>query len=426
MIQCHELAPEQLVEVSTGFCGASLLNELRAAQLSRHLLLIAYLADRAGSCEEALAVLDAARAADFAAASTVVLDPMVGAWLNSTVRRIDGSPEAIADQLSLLAAVAGARSGIDADLTINRAAHSTTVPTMGLLRGSGIEGPQRWSARGGQLTVSGTRVMNLPPEPGTPIDGWLPLRQLSAGADDQTALLTLDDVSPARNTFHVAAADRLSDDEFQRWRRLWIEAWHLLTTCADDKAQEVRTGLRTIVPLHDDGTVVARSATASGVFGALGATRPGSGAALALTVVHEFEHSKLNAVIAIEPLFAAEDPQRYFAPWRDDPRPIGGFFHGVFAFLAFAEVLDRLRVLPSHEAAAESQFALVRAQLRAAIGALVDAPSLTPAGRTLAIGLEQRLVRLEKASVSRRAAEAAMQALDGARVSWQERNGRTG
>jgi HEXXH motif-containing protein len=57
---------------------------------------------------------------------------------------------------------------------------------------------------------------------------------------------------------------------------------------------------------------------------------------LADILIHEFHHDRLFAIQESEPFFAeaATDPgdQRYYSPWRDDPRPLHGILHGFYVF----------------------------------------------------------------------------------------------
>ena len=52
-----------------------------------------------------------------------------------------------------------------------------------------------------------------------------------------------------------------------------------------------------------------------------------------MTLVHEFQHSKLSAMLDLVPLTDPDDHGRYFAPWRVDPRPLAGLLQGVYAFV---------------------------------------------------------------------------------------------
>ena len=57
---------------------------------------------------------------------------------------------------------------------------------------------------------------------------------------------------------------------------------------------------------------------------------------LASVLVHECQHAKLNAVLDLIPL-SRPDQARYYAPWREDPRPLGGLLHGAYAYLGVSD-----------------------------------------------------------------------------------------
>ncbi|MGX6607188.1 aKG-HExxH-type peptide beta-hydroxylase [Micromonosporaceae bacterium Da 78-11] len=408
MAEFHRLSPRMLAELSSGVCGTDSLDVLRAGQLSRHLLLIRHVADSAPASahsSDVLAVLDAARARDPQAAAWVLSDPMVGAWLAQVVRRLHHAsrlPPGELAALAALAAAAAARCGLDTDLTVEQRQQAVMIPTLGLLTGCPAEGqPLRLRVRDGELSVAdGVRVRRLPrpEEPGESDGRWQGLRHVAAPA---MATLTLDDISPARHTYGALPAGRTNDAELDRWRRLTISAAGLLSRHATALAAETGQILRTIVPLLKDEGRTHNSATARHAFGALADTRPASSAALAVSLAHEARHSVFNALLQLETLFDRDDPGGYFAPWRTEPRPIWGLFHGVYAFLTVAEVQNRLRAEPAGESAAEKEFAMVRARLRAAMNSLLDAPSLTGTGRSFVAGMEKHLTELESIPVPR-------------------------
>jgi len=409
----HRVTPEQLAELASGACGPASMRLLRAGQLSRQLLLIRHIADAVPS-EDALAALDAARDRDPGAAAWVIADPMIGAWTAHAVRKLHrGEPEeADLGQLAALAAVAAARAGVDADVAMTHHGDGAMIPTVGLLSGLEPGGTLHLRVRSGRLTVTDGETARRQD-----------LRRLTAGGEP-VRLVALDDVSPYRDVYHAPARRRLSDGDTERWRGLFADAWDVLSRRAGDRTVETAELVRTIVPLREDGGRVMRSATARHAFGALGTTMPSSAAAMAVTLVHEGSHSVLNGLLQLESLFDPADPARYFAPWRPDPRPIGGLFHGVFAFLAVADLMNRLRAEPAQESAAEKQFAKVRGQLRPALNSLLAAPSLTESGRQFANRMEKRLARLETVTVSRGAAELATRALHNDRTRSWKRDGR--
>jgi uncharacterized protein len=280
------------------------------------------------------------------------------------------------------------------------------IPTIGLLSGPRQGETLHLRVRSGRLTVANGEA--VPRQS---------LRRLTSG-DEPARSITLDDVSPYRDVYHAPARHRLSADDAERWREMFAGAWEVLSRHAGGQTVQTAELVRTIVPLREDGSRVMRSATARHVFGALGTTMPSSAAAMAVTLVHEGSHSVLNGLLQMETLFDPKDAVRYFAPWRPDPRPIWGFFHGIFAFLAVADLMNQLRADPAQEPAAEKQFAKVRAQLRVALDTVLEAPSLTESGRQFATLMERRLAQLESVAVSRDAADFATRALRHDRVRW--------
>lgn len=428
MAEFHRVAPQMLAELSSGVCGTESLGVLRAGQLSRHLLLIRFVADGVqdtARSSDALALLDAARVRDPAAGQWVLSDPMVGAWLAQAVRRLhDASGPSDTDQGSLaaLAVATAARCGLDADLTLGRGHRATMIPTLGLLTGfADGDRPVHLRVRGGELAATdGGHAMRIPP-PHEPDGRWQGLRRVPALP---MTTLTLDDISPGRHTYHAPPAGRLDGAELARWQQLCTGAAELLSRHAAELMTETAEILRTIVPLRADDSREHKSATARHAFGALGATTPASSAALAVSLAHEARHSVFNALLQLVPLFDRKDTAGYFAPWRAEPRPIWGLFHGVYAFLTVAEVQNRLRAEPAVEFGAEKEFATVRARLRAGMESLLGAPSLTETGRFFVAGMEKHLTALEGVPVSRAAADAAAATLNQDRARWQQQHGR--
>lgn len=64
---------------------------------------------------------------------------------------------------------------------------------------------------------------------------------------------------------------------------------------------------------------------------------------LAEAIVHEHSHMELHLLMSVEPLTGNISPDaRFYSPWRPDPRPIAGLFHGLYVF---SEVLSFLAAL---------------------------------------------------------------------------------
>ncbi|MGN5380169.1 aKG-HExxH-type peptide beta-hydroxylase [Streptomyces lasalocidi] len=122
------------------------------------------------------------------------------------------------------------------------------------------------------------------------------------------------------------------------------------------------------------------SATRREAFGALLSSTPATPVALAATLVHEVQHTKLAALSELVELHRAGPEARYFAPWRPDPRPYDGLLQGAYSHLAMADFFQRRALAdPARGAAAWAEHARYHAQVGAALPALVGSPDLTPA-----------------------------------------------
>jgi HEXXH motif-containing protein len=182
-------------------------------------------------------------------------------------------------------------------------------------------------------------------------------------------------------------------------------------------------GLRTLIPLVQTDPGSARSATIRHAFGVFGLTLPPSAEEFAVTLVHEFQHSKLSAMLDLDPMSDPEDRGRYFAPWRTDPRPLGGLLQGVYAFVGVADTWRALRTVDGIGPAAEAKFAEARLQVDRGLTSIENSGALTPAGVALAARLrvvtDEMLAEPLPADVMR----TAEQALARTRELWLERNG---
>lgn len=132
-----------------------------------------------------------------------------------------------------------------------------------------------------------------------------------------------------------------------------------------------------VVPVPPQGSLIAVSSASS--VGAICLTPPASPAVLAETVVHELQHSKLNALFDLVALQEPRANPLCYAPWRRDPRPLSGLLHGIYAFTGVAEYWRR-QVLASPGPNALFTFAHQREQVLDALRVLGAAPALTELG----------------------------------------------
>lgn len=388
------LSPAEFDRLAAGSAGDALVRTLRSAQRSRTALIIKSLADADPALAPAALLLAQAhdRAPD--AVDRVLAHPWLGVW---AVDRVRGDAAGRPDYLPY-AALAGA--------TVAGLAYPPVppvpcdgvipVPGLGMWRGTAPAGPARWAGA-----------------------GWLPVRVVRAAHRGSLLELAVDDVDPYRDCFGVPVAPRLAADRLAALEGRLADAWRLLVDHDPGQAAELAAGLTTLVPLADVGGG-RQSITHADAFGAFAAHPDADPVDLAVTMVHEFQHSKLNALLGMVRLFGPDD-NWYFAPWRRDRRPISGLIHGVYAFTAVAEVWHALRRHEELAARATVQFAEVRARVDRGVRELDGAPGLTAAGRWWTARLAERIAALMAVPVPAGVDRAARHALAVTERAWRAR-----
>ncbi len=411
MITYHSLTAEQFDRLATGAGGPDGVAALRTAQVSKHLLLIGYLL-RAwpGDTTERdrlTAALENARLRAPEAFAEVIGAPLVGAWTAITARaaRHGTAVESDFTHLAGLAAVACAAAGGNLEVEVPVRDGLASLPGVGSVAAPGRDRTT--------VAVVGGRIRPAVDQP---------VRYLTSSSAGRQIRIALDDVDPYRHGHHAPPAPRLAPAELARWRELLDEAWRLLADLAPDRADELSAGLRTLVPLVQTDQQSSRSATIRHAFGVFGLTRPTSATDFAVTLVHEFQHSKLSAMLDLTPMTDPADDRVYFAPWRADPRPLSGLLQGVYAFVGVADTWRALRGVAGVEATAEREFAEARLQVDRGLDAIERSRSLTPAGERLAARMRATTDRLLAEPVPPAVDRAAEDVLRRIHEQWQARN----
>jgi HEXXH motif-containing protein len=429
----HHLDPAAFGALASGG-GGTLVAALRTSRLSRHLLLVKFIADawpgEPADRDAPLEVLARAQERDPECVADLVGDPMVGAWTAWTARRIrcrefSATPlHADLAHLGAVAAVAATRTGLDADLAVCPRHGRVPFPTLGEALVPLPAGRRtRAVARGGSLTVRvGGATLTVPDDPATDTASWHGLRRLDGGAGQTRLSVTLQDLDPYRGGHHVPPAARLSRAEVERWQRVFGPAWDLLAKELPARALELASGLRALVPLARARPGSAHSATTPDSFGAFGLTLPRSDVDFVVTLVHEFQHSKLSAVLDLVTLCDTSGDGTYYAPWRADPRPIGGLLQGAYAFLGVADTWRSLSGRADLRDRAVQEFADVREQVHHAVAVLEGSAELTPDGRRFVAGMRRTVDGMMAEPLSTAAVGRAREALRRNRQAWQRRH----
>ncbi len=200
-------------------------------------------------------------------------------------------------------------------------------------------------------------------------------------------------------------------------------AWPLIERSFPGYLPGLTTGLSTLMPLVNDVPGREISAAARQAFGAVGAALPSEGSDLAQLMLHEFQHVKLYALFDLFDLCDPADQRLYYAPWREDPRPVEALLQGAYAHLA---VTDFWRVRrhelsgPGALAAAE-RFARWRMLTAEAIDTLAKSGSLTKQGARFVAGMSATIEPWLTECVPQSAAQASRRWAAERRAAWERR-----
>ncbi|WP_326944213.1 HEXXH motif domain-containing protein [Amycolatopsis sp. NBC_01307] len=411
----HLLPWSTFDQLAAGTGGLTAMGVLRSADRSRRLLLLRGLKDATADerltgplpgSEKAWELLEQAEEADPDAVEQVLAHPYTGSWAGYTTRLIEQELSGECPlwvhcgYLHTLAAAAAIRAGLEFTIRVPVWNDSVVLPTLGAARldeGGGFTTAEV-HGESGSFTISGDRSRVTP---GTP--AWVPLRTFRLEADDRVMELRLDDLDPHRGLYHPIPPDRLAEADSARWHGLLGEAWRLVVEHLPEYAEILPAGLTSIVP---EPPVPFRlpSASTGEAFGSAVIAAPDEAATLAAALVHEFQHIRLGGLLQLARLHDDDRTQRLYAPWREDPRPLGGLVHGIYAFFgvsAFWRALSHAR--PADRSAA-FEFAHWRAQSWRTLELIRDDAALTTAGRRFLDELGTVLEPWQKESTSAEAA----------------------
>jgi HEXXH motif-containing protein len=341
---------------------------------------------------------------------------------------------------STLAAVAAARAGIAFTTRLTPRDGLLVLPSLGVLRTDADETTvEAVHDNSGVMTLrrSGARdvIVCLERDAGawSATPAWTPaytLPGLLPGAQP----MPLEDLDPYRVPSHEPGQDALSgpaapdDTERKRWLQAWSAAPSVLRTGGEHRLRETLALLRCLVPLETPPGSDGRgscSATRHEAFGALLSSVPATPVAFAATLVHELQHCKLAALSEMVTLHQADSTARYFAPWRPDSRPYEGLLQGAYAHLGLADFFQRRALTQERDrqrsASAWVQHARYRAQVGAALPALVGSPDLTVRGRTFVDEMVAAYERMAEHPAPRGHTARARAYVNAARTLWTQR-----
>ena len=355
----------------------------------------------------------------------------MGAWGERTLRALrgdftslDGQPA----QLAGLAAAAAIRSGQPCSIEVPVGGGVMTLPSVGQVvvpPGTAPDGMANVRCTpDGARVIMGRHLVLIPGDTRHDAPRWRGLRPIRAAAHGMAIRLIVDDLDPYRMPSARNLGGRLDDAEVSRWQGMLHEAWELLAGQPGTAGEEIREAIKVVTPLSppERGQL---SASSPEVFGCAAMSPPVDSRTFAVTLAHEAQHAKLGALLDLIPLTLPDDGERYYAPWRDDPRPITGLLHGAYAYLGVSRFWRWQRHQEDGTAAilAHAEFARWRDAATTAAEVLLASGRLTEAGTTFVSGMRGTLREWTGEDVPGPALRLARSESERHLGRWRQRNG---
>ncbi|GIF72921.1 FxsB family cyclophane-forming radical SAM/SPASM peptide maturase [Asanoa siamensis] len=362
-----------LDEIATGHGGTTAIRWLADSQLSITRALVVGVADLPRADTTATAgweTLVAIERAAPAAVDQVLAHPYLRPWAVAMLNK----PDERVSRLANLAAAAGLRAGVETEVVVPVAGGLVHLPGLGTVRlGEAHDGTAVLSTGHQSFTVHLDDEKLYVDLAGPAAPWWQPAPRIT---DDGLDLI-IEHGDPHRDCHGWGLA---SAPEEAPWRQAVGDAWSIIKEESPHQVDGLRAGLMAIVPLAADEGDKKRASTARDAFGSVAAA-PTDPASLAVILVHEFQHSKLGAVLDMYDLFDPNSPVTMRVGWRPDERPIEGVFQGTYAHLAVAEIWGRRAARPGpDQAEAEKIVDRYRAWTLAAVDGLRGSGALTALG----------------------------------------------
>jgi uncharacterized protein len=421
----HQLPPGLFDTVAAGGGGSPAAQLLKQAQHSKHALLLLGVVSTAetsgheqvGLTRRAYELLTCVQGRDPRAATTVIRHPSVGAWAYRTMVGLRGGPQVPGATPGGLAAVAAAgaiRAGIPAEIEVPVQEGFVVLPSIGAAGPVDAETAMVRNADDRIEISTADQIVIIPGCWHDRVPRWFPLRTIDAGS----LKLVVDDLDP----FRMPAAPNLAArTDIDHWSSAFQTAWLLLEKHHPAIAAEIAALIQVIVPLVTPprGQV---SSSSPETFGAIALSEPSDACTLASTLAHEIQHVKLSALLDLVPLTRPDDGRRFYAPWREDPRPISGLLQGAYAYVGVSGFWRRQREL-DHTIDAHVEFARWREAAALATDVLRSSGQLTRAGEEFTQGMTATLHRWQGEDVPELARERASEASERHMANWQARHG---
>jgi HEXXH motif-containing protein len=436
VIATHSLSADAFMELADGAGDSVVVRELREAQLSKHLMLlhiVAEAAEGAGPSPDTAAfrtgyrLLAEVQRADPGAVTTLLGLPHIGSWAHECLACLDNGSSPDFGYLAAAAAAAAVPAGVSFEIDVPVRDGRVPLPGLGCLRVPDPGGWVRLSSDGERLRAGEHAEMAcaavVPDDgSGTAVPYWHGTPLVAAVADGHAWKVLLEITDQYLDRYALPMVAGLTAAEITTWRRRIQAGWELLVRHHPWAAGPIAEGTTVIVPLESRSDL--DSATSPAAFGAVATSLPPSTESMAETLIHEFQHIKLSGLMDMLPLVEPGD-EKCYAPWRDDPRPVGGILQGLYAFtgiVRFWDVQRHLEADADNYLRASVLYERWRQAIELVVGPLLDTGFLTPVGVRFVTTLRERWQRRDAAPVPAEAAEIAREVSLDNWLTWQLRH----
>ncbi|MFD9891754.1 HEXXH motif-containing putative peptide modification protein [Amycolatopsis sp. NPDC059027] len=391
---------------------------LRRAERSRRKLLLHALMTEAAKVSESLGplppldsvweLLARAEARSPRTVNRMLTSPYTGSWAGYTTRLLRNGIDGVGPlwmhlgHVHAIAAAAAIQAELDFEIAIPVWHGNAILPALGMARLPATAQFSLATVRGASnryVVSTADTAVRLPVAFATDGPGWWGIRKVRSRVGAHRFSLRLDDLDPYRGLYEPIPPERLPTGDVARWQRLIDEACRLIATHLPELAEVMPVGLNSLVPKPH---VLFRNPSASTgeAFGSAVVGLPTDGAALAATLIHEFQHIVLGGLLHLIELYEPDPGERIYVPWRDDPRPLSGALQGVYAFFGVAAFWRALARADATSRRAAFEFAYWRRQSWHTLQSLHADATLTAAGRRFLDGIAERLGPWQDEAVS--------------------------
>lgn len=140
---------------------------------------------------------------------------------------------------------------------------------------------------------------------------------------------------------------RLNHPELLNFTKQVSKALGIIERADPALSKEINSTVHWYWPITTpDKRVVHNSFSVSTLHGGIFLSESYSYPVLAEALVHEFYHNQLSIFMTVEPHLQFPDDELLYSPWREDPRPLFGLYHGLYVFTGLLGFLERVEKNP--------------------------------------------------------------------------------